>query len=56
GPSPKGGSQQAGRTEGNRMVVLEGTSYAPGELVDVEITDADGWTHRGVPEAPGGEG
>jgi tRNA-2-methylthio-N6-dimethylallyladenosine synthase len=39
--------QQAGRTMGNRMVVLEGTDHAPGAFVRVRITGADGWTHFG---------
>jgi tRNA-2-methylthio-N6-dimethylallyladenosine synthase len=41
--------QQAARTMGNRMVILENTSFQPGELVDVTITRGDGWTHFGVP-------
>jgi tRNA-2-methylthio-N6-dimethylallyladenosine synthase len=41
--------QQAGRTMGNRMVILEGSSFSPGEFVDVTITRGDGWTHFGVP-------
>jgi tRNA-2-methylthio-N6-dimethylallyladenosine synthase len=41
--------QQAGRTEGNRMVILEGTDFRPGSFVDVRITKADGWTHFGEP-------
>lgn len=48
GPAKRPG-QQAGRTEGNRMVVLEGTDYAPGSFVSVRITGADGWTHFGEP-------
>ena len=49
GPARKPG-QQAARTEGNRLVVLEGTGFAPGERLAVRITAADGWTHFGVPE------
>lgn len=41
--------QQAARSPGNRMVVLEGTDYGPGEMVTVEIVRADGWTHFGRP-------
>ena len=41
--------QQAGRTEGNRMVILENTDFHPGSFVDVRITRADGWTHFGEP-------
>jgi len=48
GPAKKPG-QQSGRTEGNRVVILEGTSFEPGNRVDVLITRADGWTHFGVP-------
>jgi len=41
--------QQAARSPGNRMVVLEGTDYGLGEMVKVEIVRADGWTHFGRP-------
>ena len=41
--------QQAGRTEGNRMVILENTDFRPGSFVNVEIIRADGWTHFGKP-------
>ena len=41
--------QQAARSPGNRMVVLEGTDYRPGERVTVTIVRADGWTHFGRP-------
>lgn len=41
--------QQAGRTEGNRMVILENTDFRPGSFVNVRITRADGWTHFGEP-------
>lgn len=41
--------QQAARTRGNRIVILQGTDYTPGTFVDVRITRADGWTHFGVP-------
>jgi len=41
--------QQAGRTPGNRSVVLEGTSFRPGEVIEVTVNRADGWTHFGVP-------
>lgn len=44
--------QQAARTEGNRMVILEGTEYPPGTFVDVCITAADGWTHFAEPLTP----
>ncbi|MBN2608805.1 MAG: tRNA (N6-isopentenyl adenosine(37)-C2)-methylthiotransferase MiaB [Candidatus Fermentibacteraceae bacterium] len=46
GPAKKPG-QQAGRTGGNRMVVLEGSDHPPGTFVRVRITRADGWTHFG---------
>lgn len=49
GPSPRGGAQQAGRTQGNRLVVLEGTAFPPGSFIEARITDADGWTHFAVP-------
>lgn len=45
--------QQAARSPGNRMVVLEGTDYSPGTFVTVRIDRADGWTHFGVPAEPG---
>lgn len=48
GPAKKPG-QQASRTEGNRMVILEGTDFGPGSFVDARITKADGWTHFGEP-------
>ena len=48
GPAKKP-RQQAGRTEGNRMVILENTDYSPGSFVNVKITRADGWTHFGEP-------
>ena len=48
GPAKKP-RQQAGRTEGNRMVILENTDYSPGNFVNVKITRADGWTHFGEP-------
>jgi tRNA-2-methylthio-N6-dimethylallyladenosine synthase len=41
--------QQAARSPGNRMVVLEGTDYPPGRRVRVRIVGADGWTHFGRP-------
>ncbi|MCD4776910.1 MAG: tRNA (N6-isopentenyl adenosine(37)-C2)-methylthiotransferase MiaB [Candidatus Aegiribacteria sp.] len=40
-------AQQASRTEGNRMVILESTDFRPGSFVNVRITRADGWTHFG---------
>ncbi len=48
GPAKKP-RQQAGRTEGNRMVILEETAFTPGSFVNVKITKADGWTHFGEP-------
>lgn len=45
----KGDKQQAARTSGNRVVILEGTSFPPGAFISVEITRADGWTHFAVP-------
>jgi tRNA-2-methylthio-N6-dimethylallyladenosine synthase len=50
GPARKPG-QQAARTEGNRLVILDGTGYTPGTRLQVEITSADGWTHFGIPVA-----
>jgi len=47
--SAKRPRQQAGRTEGNRMVILEDTDFCPGSFVNVKITRADGWTHFGEP-------
>ena len=50
--------QQAGRTAGNRVAILEGTSYAPGSFILAEVVSADGWTHhseaRGVLDPSGG--
>lgn len=48
GPAKKP-RQQACRTEGNRMVILEKTDFSPGSFVNVRITRADGWTHFGEP-------
>ncbi len=48
GPAAREG-QQAGRTPGGRLVVMEGTGFQPGEVVDVRIERADGWTHHGIP-------
>lgn len=45
--------QQAARSPGNRMVVLEGTAYSPGTFVTVRIDRADGWTHFGTPAVDG---
>ncbi|MBD3369727.1 tRNA (N6-isopentenyl adenosine(37)-C2)-methylthiotransferase MiaB [Candidatus Fermentibacteria bacterium] len=39
--------QRIGRTEGNRVVVLEEPSLDPGSFAEVRITGADGWTHMG---------
>ncbi len=39
--------QMASRTMGNRLVILESLSYAPGQLVRVQIVRADGYTHFG---------
>jgi len=41
--------QQASRTTGNRLVILEQTDFSPGALVQVRITGADGYTHFGAP-------
>jgi tRNA-2-methylthio-N6-dimethylallyladenosine synthase len=48
GPARRPG-QQAGRTPGNRMVVMEGTDFRPGRMIGVEIVSADGWTHFARP-------
>ncbi len=48
GPARKP-DQQAGRTAGNRMVILEKTDYSPGSFVNVKIIRAEGWTHFGEP-------
>ena len=48
GPARKPG-QQASRTEGNRLVILQDTDFPPGTRLDVRITSADGWTHFGQP-------
>jgi len=54
GPARKP-QQQAGRTEGNRMVILENTAFKPGSFILARITRADGWTHFGEPvENPSG--
>jgi tRNA-2-methylthio-N6-dimethylallyladenosine synthase len=41
--------QQAGRTAGNRVAVLDGTSFEPGSFVLARIASADGWTHHSDP-------
>jgi tRNA-2-methylthio-N6-dimethylallyladenosine synthase len=56
GSSPRGEGQQAGRTEGNRLVVLDGTDYPAGSRVDVRILRADGWTHFAEPIELAGDG
>ncbi|NOQ23089.1 MAG: tRNA (N6-isopentenyl adenosine(37)-C2)-methylthiotransferase MiaB [Candidatus Aegiribacteria sp.] len=48
GPAKKP-RQQAGRTEGNRIVILDDTDFCPGSFLNVKITRADGWTHFGEP-------
>lgn len=48
GPARREG-QQAARTGGNRMVVLQDTEFPPGSVVEVRIARADGWTHFGEP-------
>ena len=45
----RGKGQTASRTKGNRMVILQGTDYRSGEMLDVRITRADGYTHFGEP-------
>lgn len=39
--------QLAGRTPGNRAVVLPDCGASAGSFIDVRITRADGWTHYG---------
>jgi len=46
GPA-RGRKQTASRTMGNRMVILQGTSYRPGDFLKVRISKADGYTHFG---------
>jgi tRNA-2-methylthio-N6-dimethylallyladenosine synthase len=41
--------QQSARTAGNRVVILEGTSFEVGAFVEVEILSGDGWTHFANP-------
>ena len=41
--------QLAGRTDGNRTVILNTLDYVPGDMVRVKITKADGYTHFGTP-------
>ena len=48
GPARREG-QMASRTMGNRLVILESLSYEPGQMVQVRITRADGYTHFGEP-------
>lgn len=48
GPARRPG-QLAGRTDGNRTVILNTLDYSPGDLVRVRITKADGYTHFGTP-------
>lgn len=51
GPA-RGKGQTAARTRGNRMVILSGTDYEPGEMINVRIYRADGYTHFGEPVIP----
>lgn len=51
GPA-RGRGQTASRTMGNRMVILEGRNYQPGQLLKVKINRADGYTHFGEPAIP----
>ena len=53
GPAKRPG-QQAGRTPGNRMAVLEGTDLPPGRKIGARIVRADGWTHFVEPLAEEG--
>jgi tRNA-2-methylthio-N6-dimethylallyladenosine synthase len=43
--------QRVGRTEGNRVVVVEGAPLHPGTFARVRISRADGWTHMGSLES-----
>jgi tRNA-2-methylthio-N6-dimethylallyladenosine synthase len=47
--SAKQERQQASRTKGNRLVILQDTDYRSGTKLEVRITSADGWTHFGTP-------
>ncbi len=48
GPARRPG-QMASRTMGNRLVILESLDFTPGQLVQVKIVKADGYTHFGRP-------
>jgi tRNA-2-methylthio-N6-dimethylallyladenosine synthase len=41
--------QQSARSAGNRVVILEGSSFRLGAFVEVEILSGDGWTHFAHP-------
>jgi tRNA-2-methylthio-N6-dimethylallyladenosine synthase len=41
--------QQAARTPGNRVAILNGTSFEPGRFIVARILSADGWTHVAEP-------
>lgn len=46
------GISTAGRTRGNRTVILEPGGYLPGDLVDAVIVKGDGYTHFAEPVSP----
>ena len=50
GPARRPG-QMASRTMGNRLVILESLDFTPGQLVQVNIVRADGYTHFGEPSS-----
>src|SRR5690606_29922993 len=47
GPSKKSDAQLCGRTDTNHMVVFDREGYAPGEYVEVEVTDCTSATLLG---------
>ena len=48
GPSKRDVTQDCGRTDSNKMVVLDEGGFTPGTYVDVRITDATSATLRGT--------
>jgi tRNA-2-methylthio-N6-dimethylallyladenosine synthase len=53
GPSKRDRSELFGRTRNRFMVVLPAGSASPGDLVDVELSQLNGSTYRGIPVGAG---
>lgn len=50
GPSPKRADRLLGRTEGDKVVILEGPPEWAGQILPVRITEAGSWSLRGEVE------